>query len=182
MGHRLLLRGLLLSILWTNGGKEAYFKKKKESSTTNCAVHERKLFQWWWIERNLALLCRTRHDRGKWTSCNPRRAELEKRSNYLARNACIDREHNFLPTRKKESSAEKEERYGEEEEEREKKRIKRFERSNRSITRWIDFTVERFYPWLFEISKFDKNCINKKEKKRKEKNSWIKFPRDTSDS
>lgn len=108
MGHRLLHSCYYYRYYERTGGGSIFQEKEKkkgkekgEFERTNCAVHERKLFQRWWIERNLALLCRTRHDRGMWTSCNPRRAELEKRSNYLARNACIDREHNFLPTRKK---------------------------------------------------------------------------------
>lgn len=139
---------VIIDIMNERGKEEISEKKrekKKESSTTNCAVHERKLFQWWWIERNLALLCRTRHERGKWTSCNPRRAELEKRSNYLARNACIDREHNFLPTRKKkERNAEKEEREEEGEERKRGLPLKesKFDDLNSIQSRWIVSIIE----------------------------------------
>lgn len=139
---------VIIDIMNERGKEEISEKKrekKKESSTTNCAVHERKLFQWWWIERNLALLCRTRHERGKWTSCNPRRAELEKRSNYLARNACIDREHNFLPTRKKkERNAKKEEREEEGEERKRGLPLKesKFDDLNSIQSKWIDSIIE----------------------------------------
>ena len=90
--------------------------KKKKKNRIILRVHERKLLPRWQteIEQNLALLCRTRHDRGKRGRLVTHRcAGLEKRSNYLARNAC-SREHNFPAATNEEK----------EQKEREGKRIK----------------------------------------------------------
>ena len=137
--------------------------KKKKKNRIILRVHERKLLPRWQteIEQNLALLCRTRHDRGKRGRLVTHRcAGLEKRSNYLARNAC-SREHNFPAATNEEK----------EQKEREGKRIKIQRRRERERERERERRATVLEP---NESKFreDNGCRNRLERPSRLQDNW----------